>query len=118
MRPRRGRRIASERVARQRVRSAARNVLVGVGVACGLLAVGLLDRNTGAVEWLELRRDLAAARLRIAALRASIAAREAEAAALASDPLAQESAIRSDLRVARPGEWVVREADATSLRNP
>ena len=74
--------------------------------------------NTGVGHWLDQRRDLAAARARIAQLEARIAAREDEARALRDDPLAQEAAIRKDLGLARPGAWVVREEGLTNLRNP
>lgn len=116
--PRRSRRSASERRAKPRARGAARGVCIAVAVGVALLAAGFLDRDTGLGHWLDLRRDLAAANARIAALRASIAAREDEARALREDPLAIEAAIRSDLGLARPGEWVVRDQELTSLRNP
>lgn len=95
----------------------ANTLIVGV-VAVGLLVAGLLNRDTGAGHWLDLRRDAASAKRRIAEIEARTAAHEAEAAALRSDPLAIEAAIREDLGLARPGEWVVREEGLTSLRNP
>jgi cell division protein FtsB len=87
-------------------------------VACALFAAGLLDRDAGVGRWLDLRRDAAAAEARIRAERARIATREAEATALRDDPIATETAIREDLGLARPGEWVVREEGDTTLRNP
>jgi cell division protein FtsB len=87
-------------------------------VAGGLLAAGLLDRDTGVGRWLDLRRDRAIQHERIEATQARIERREAEAAALRDDPVAIEAAIREDLLLARPGEWVVREEGSTNLRNP
>lgn len=95
-----------------------RGACISVAVASALLVAGFLDRDSGLDQWSDLRRDLGAARARIAELRAGIAAREAEARALRDDPLAIESAIRTDLRLARPGEWVARDRELTSLRNP
>jgi cell division protein FtsB len=91
---------------------------IAIAVAAGLLAAGLLDRDTGVGRWLDLRRDASSAEARIEATRARIAAREAEAAGLRDDPVAIEAAIREDLGLARPGEWVVREEGFTNLRNP
>jgi cell division protein FtsB len=82
------------------------------------LAAGLLDRDAGIGRWLALRRDAAAAQRRIEATQLRIDHREAQAAALRDDPVAVEAAIREDLGLARPGEWVVREEFDTSLRNP
>jgi len=112
------RREPTERAKRRRWRGIVRSTLISLAVASALLAAGLLDRNTGVGHWLDLRRDLAAARARIAQLEARITAREAEAQALRDDPVAVEAAIREDLRLARPGEWVVREEGLTNLRNP
>jgi cell division protein FtsB len=111
-------RLPSERVKQKRVRGFVTSALIATGVAAVLLVTGLLDRDTGAGHWIALRRDAAAAKKRIAEIEARIAAHEAEAAALKSDPLAIEGAIRGDLGLARPGEWVVREEETTSLRNP
>jgi len=112
------RRAPAERVKRKRLRGVFRFALISTAIAGALLAAGLLDRNTGVGHWLDLRRDLAVARARIAELEARIAARELEARALREDPVALEAAIRRDLGVARPGEWVVREEGLTNLRNP
>ena len=109
---------ATDRAKRKRWRGLVRSASISLAVALALLAAGLLDRNTGVGHWLDLRRDLAAARVRIAQLEARIAAREDEARSLRDDPLAQEAAIRKDLGLARPGEWVVREEGLTNLRNP
>jgi cell division protein FtsB len=90
----------------------------GVAVALAVSAFALRGGDDGLFAWLRLRADLASAHARIRALETSVAARRAEAHSLRSDPLAIESAIRTDLRLARPGEWVVRRPEATSLRNP
>jgi cell division protein FtsB len=97
---------------------ALRGFLIVVGVAGSLLGAGFLDRETGVGHWLDLRRDAAAAKERIRAIEARIASHEREAAALEKDDLAIEAAIRGNLGLARPGEWVVREEGSTSLRNP
>lgn len=114
----RARREPTERAKRRRWRGVVRSALISLAVASALLVAGLLDRNTGVGHWLDLRRDLATARGRIAELEARIAARESEANALREDPLAVEAAIRKDLGLARPDEWVVREEGLTNLRNP
>jgi cell division protein FtsB len=113
-----GRRVSSERAKKRRTRGVVKSTLVVVAVAGGLLAVGFLDRDTGVGHWLDLRRDAAAAKARIGEVEARIAGRESEARALAHDPVAIEAAIREDLGLARPGEWVVRERGASTLRNP
>ena len=111
-------RAAPLRAKKKRARGIVRNTLIVVGVAGALLVAGFLDRDTGVRHWLDLRRDAAAAKARIAEIEATIAAREAETEALRDDPIAIEAAIREDLGLARPGEWVVREKSRTSLRNP
>lgn len=82
------------------------------------LAVAWLDGDSGLRAWLGLRRDVEAARGRIEALRHEIADLEVEAAGLASDPLAQERAIREELEWARPGETVVRLAPPGAAAGP
>jgi cell division protein FtsB len=112
------RRASPARAKRRRARSALRSALIALTVAGGLLAAGFLDRDTGVGHWLDLRRDASAAKARIGAIEARIASHESEAAALERDPVAIEAAIREDLGLARPGEWVVREEGGPSLRNP
>ena len=111
-------RAAPARAKKKRARGIARNALIVVGVAAALLAAGFLDRDAGVGHWLDLRRDATAAKGRIAESEARIRAHQVESAGLRNDPLAIEAAIREDLGLARPGEWVVREKDLTSLRNP
>ena len=109
---------ASERAKKRRVRGFVKSAAISIAVAALLLAAGFIDRDTGVGRWLDLRRDASIAEARIEATRARIAAREAEAAGLRDDPVALEAAIRADLGLARPGEWVVREEGLTNLRNP
>lgn len=118
MAKRRGRRAAPARARKRRASGIVRSAAIAAAVAGGLLAMGFLDRDTGVGHWLDLRRDAREAKARIGEIEARIAAHESEAKALASDPLAVEAAIREDLGLARPGEWVVREEGLTSLRNP
>jgi cell division protein FtsB len=113
-----GRRAPPSRAKKRRARGVVKDALIVVAVAGGLLAVGFLDRDTGVGHWLDSRRDAAAAKARSAGIEARIAAREAEARALERDPFAIEAAIREDLGLVRPGEWVVREQALTTLRNP
>ncbi len=114
--PARGARAA--RAKRSGLRRFARGLAVSIGVALALSAFALRGGDESVFAWLRLRGDLADAQARIRALEDSVAARRAEAKSLRGDPLAIESAIRTDLRLARPGEWVVRPPEATSLRNP
>ena len=118
MAKRSGKRATKARAKRKRSRrGVGSNVLIAAGVAVGLLAVlALYQGNVRHV--LDLRRDYSQASTRINTLNARIESDEAQAAALKDDPVAIESAIRSELGLARPGEWVVREEDTTSLRNP
>jgi cell division protein FtsB len=110
-------RAPSGRAKRKRNRGVARNALIAVGVAAGLLSLAMLGGDD-VRHVLDLRRDYTQANTRINALNSQIAEDEAQAAALQADPVAIESAIRSELGLARPGEWVVREEESTSLRNP
>ncbi len=84
----------------------------------GAAASIALDRESGLTAWLTLRREVAAADLRIATLQAGIDARRTEAEALEHDPCAQERAIREDLERARPGEVVVRFPGSQTPRFP
>ena len=82
------------------------------------LAMAWLDTDAGLRAWLGLRRDVSAARGRIQALQAEIAELDAQARALASDPVAQERAIREDLGWAKPGESLVRMPPAEAGPSP
>ena len=72
------------------------------------LAMAWLDTDSGLRAWLGLRRDVTAARGRIQSLQAEIVELDSQAKALASDPFAQERAIREELEWALAGESVVR----------
>jgi hypothetical protein len=58
--------------------------------------------------WLELRGEAVTARARVSARESEVGRLTEEIAALDTDPLAIERAIREDLELALPGEWVVR----------
>jgi cell division protein FtsB len=78
--------------------------------------VAVADTNSGVRTWLQVRRDLAVARARVAELEKRTLAREGEADALRRDPLALERAIREDLGLAKPGEIIVRGVDGPGSR--
>ena len=84
-------------------------------VLVGSAAVAGLDAETGLRTWAELRSAERVARARVEALERDVDRLRAEVDALASDPLARECAIREDLELARPGEWVVRFGRAAGL---
>jgi len=81
--------------------------IVVVIVACAA-AWAFVDPKGGVRSWRELDGELRAANRRVALLRDEVALLQAEAAALTDDPIAIEAAIRTDLKLARPGEVVVR----------
>jgi cell division protein FtsB len=85
---------------------------LGIVLAAALWAV--VDPNAGIQSWWALRAQLGLAEGRAAALRTELAALESEADRLQHDPLAVESAIRSDLGLARPGEIIVRAVPAAN----
>jgi len=64
--------------------------------------------DSGLPAWRRMNADLAGAETRIARLRDEIAELERSSKALESDPFAIEAAIREDLRLAQPGEQVIR----------
>lgn len=70
--------------------------------------IALLDAEAGVETWLSLREEARISRARIGVLEGEIERLSAEIAALDSGDLALERAIREDLELARPGEWVVR----------
>ncbi len=73
-----------------------------------VLAVAVLDRESGLPTWLRLREELLESNARIAALSRETQTLRREIEALGRDPFAIESAIREDLELARPGEIVIR----------
>lgn len=58
--------------------------------------------------WLELRQELRESERRISQLQSEAKTLQSEIEALEDDPLAVERAIREVLKLARPGETVVR----------
>jgi len=90
-----------------------REIPIALAIVASALTVAVLDGETGIRTWLETRRDLATAQKRVAELEGRVEAREGETAALRTDPLALERAIREDLRLARPGETIVRGLSGT-----
>jgi len=85
-----------------------RRIWIPMAILACAAAWALVDPKGGVRSWQTLDGELGAAQQRVALLGAQVAALEAEAAALAEDPIAIEAAIRSDLKLARPGEVVVR----------
>ncbi len=118
MKRRKSRRVSAQRAKKRQARGFARSALIVLAVASGLFAVGSLDRDGGVRHLFASMREFASASKRMSESEARAASYEAEAAALQADPVAIEAAIRSDLGLARPGEWVVREEGGPSLRNP
>lgn len=79
-----------------------------IAVLVTATGIALLDAEAGVETWLSLREEARISRARIGTLESEIERLTAEIAALESDDLALERAIREDLELARPGEWVVR----------
>ena len=82
-----------------------------LGLACVHV---VLDGDTGVRSWLNMRHELRATQARVAASRTRRLQLRREAAALENDPLAVERAVRERLRLARPGETIVRTAVRTA----
>ena len=85
-----------------------RGLLLIPALVAGALMYAAFDTEAGIRPWLRVRADLEVSEARIAEIRSEIRALERDALALENDPLAIESAIREDLKLARPGELVVR----------
>ena len=84
-----------------------------IAVLAAATGIALLDAEAGIQTWLVLREEARVSRTRVAVLEHEVKRLTAEIEALDSDALALERAIREDLGLARPGEWVVRFATAT-----
>jgi cell division protein FtsB len=95
--------------------------LRGLLVVSALVAVAIVyatfDDGSGIGTSLRLRADLQTAETRLEALRLENAELRREAELLESDPFALERAIREDLKLARPGDTILRWPGA-SASNP
>lgn len=87
---------------------AMRRIWIPMAILACAAVWALADPKGGVRNWHALDGELRAAQRRVALLAGQVAALRAEAAALTDDPIAIEAAIRSDLKLARPGEVVVR----------
>jgi cell division protein FtsB len=85
-----------------------RGLLVIPALVTAAFVYAAFDADSGIRPWLRMRADLEAARARIEKIRAEIRVLSRDAADLENDAFAIESAIREDLKLARPGELVVR----------
>lgn len=85
-----------------------RGLLVIPALVAAAVVYAAFDADSGIRAWLYLRADLEASQTRIEEIRREIRALSRDAADLESDAFAIESAIREDLKLARPGEVVVR----------
>jgi cell division protein FtsB len=83
-----------------------------IAVFVAATGIALLDTEAGIRTWLDLREEARVSGARIDALEREVERLTTEIDALESDELALERAIREDLELARPGEWVVRFAPA------
>ena len=81
--------------------------LVPAVICVGVTLVGF-DNESGLPAWSSLRVELLGSEVRVEALRERVAGLRAEIDSLEKDPSAREQAIREELRLARPGEVVVR----------
>ena len=79
-----------------------------IAVLVAASGIALLDGEAGIQTWLALREEARVSHARVAALEHEVERLTAQIEALDSDELALERAIREDLELARPGEWVVR----------
>ena len=84
-----------------------RAILLVATLLVGAIWLAVADRESGGLKWLELRGDLAAARVRIDQLSQEAADLQRQIEALEGGGFPLERAIREDLGLARPGEVVV-----------
>jgi cell division protein FtsB len=96
-----------------------RRLAITLGILLAAAGWAFADPDAGVGTWRQLGRDLVSAEERVTVLRVEIAKLQDQIDALEGDELAIESAIRTDLGLARAGETVVRvvrhaqdEADA------
>jgi cell division protein FtsB len=85
-----------------------RGLLLIPALVAAVLVYAAFDTDSGIRTWLQMRADLEASHSRIEEIRGEVQALRRDAAALEDDDFAIESAIREDLKLARPGETVVR----------
>jgi len=85
-----------------------RGILLGALLAAAVLAIAIVDQDSGLRTWLRLRQDLSLSTARVEELRSEVANLDGRVTALREDPFAEERAIREVLGMALPGEVVVR----------
>ncbi len=85
--------------------------VLGVG-----LALAFSDGETGYLAWSEIRGNLAESQTRIELLMRRVDVLQTEIQSLEEDPFALERAIREELKLARPGEIVVRFTQESGLQ--
>jgi cell division protein FtsB len=97
-----------------------RGLLLIPALVAAALVYAAFDADSGILRWLQMRADLEASRARIEEIRSEVQALQRDAAGLENDAFAIESAIREDLKLARPGELVVHFSggDASNPRFP
>jgi len=76
-------------------------------VLLAAMAVAAVSPRAGIPAWLKLERDRQEAELRISSLQASLKRIEEAGDVLRDDEFELERAIRTDLKLARPGEVIV-----------
>jgi cell division protein FtsB len=94
-----------------------RGLLLIPALIAAALVYAAFDPDSGIKTWLQMRADLEASHTRIEEVRGEIRALRRDAAVLENDAFAIESAIREDLKLARPGETLVRFS-GTEVSNP
>jgi cell division protein FtsB len=97
-----------------------RGLLLIPALVAAALVYAAFDADSGIRRWLQMRADLAASHARIEEIRREVHALRRDAAELENDAFAIESAIREDLKLARPGELVLRRSggEASNPRFP
>ena len=97
-----------------------KGLLLIPALVAAALVYAAIDPDSGIKTWLQMRADLEASHTRIEEVRGEIRALRRDAAVLENDAFAIESAIREDLKLARPGELVLRRSggEASNPRFP
>jgi cell division protein FtsB len=85
-----------------------RGFLLIPALVAAALVYAAFDADSGIRRWLQMRSDLEASHAHIEEIRREVHTLRRDAAQLENDAFAIESAIREDLKLARPGELVVR----------